>query len=76
MVFTISDIDACKDIAARAVGRADGHRAQREALTGILNSGSFRPGQLFVLMEQQNIELIIARQDFIDVVLAAADAHP
>jgi len=58
------------------LGEADGHRAQREALTGILNSGPFRPGQLFLLMEQQGIELIISRQQFIDMVASAAKTYP
>lgn len=76
VAFSIRDIEVCKRIAESAVGRADGHRAQREALIGILNSGSFRPGQLFGLMEQQNIELVISRQEFIDMVVSAADSWP
>lgn len=76
VIFVIPDLDKCLDIATMAVGQADGHRAQREALTGILNSGPFRPGQLFLLMEEQSIELIISRQEFIDTVAAAADSYP
>ncbi|KAL7574965.1 hypothetical protein ACA910_010784 [Epithemia clementina (nom. ined.)] len=76
VAFTIDDIETCKAIAERAVGEADGHRAQREALTGILNGGPFRPGQLFRLMEEQHIELIISRQDFVDSVAAAAESNP
>ncbi len=76
VVFTIKSIGVCEWIAERAVGRADGHRAQREALTGILHGGPFRPGQLFVLMEEQNIELIISRQEFIDIVASAAESSP
>lgn len=76
VVFLLRDVEVCKDIATRAVGEADGHRAQREALTGILNSGSFRPGQLFLLMEEQSIVLIISRQEFIDAVAAAAEYFP
>lgn len=75
-VFTIDDLEVCKDIGSRAVGEADGNRAQREALTGILNSGPFRPGQLFSLLEKQNINLIISRQEFIDMVAAAAEIAP
>lgn len=74
--FTISNVETCEQIAMAAVGEADGHRAQREALTGLLNSGPFRPGQLFTLMEDLNIQLIISRQDFVDLVAAAAEAHP
>ena len=76
LLFKIDDIDDCTDIATQAVGEADGHRAQRNALTNILHSGMFRPGQLFHDMMQQNIELVISRQDFIDIVMAVARAFP
>lgn len=76
VVFIIEDLETCKRIAARAVGEADGHRAQREALTGILNSGPFRPGQVFLLMEEQHIELIISKQDFIDELASSSDSFP
>jgi hypothetical protein len=76
VVFYIDDTDTCKSIASRTIGEADGHRAQKEALTGILCSGPFRPGQLFLLMEQQKIEPMISRQDFIDMVAAAAQYSP
>lgn len=76
VVFVIEDLNVCQDIAKRAVGQADGHRAQREALTGILNEGPFRPGQLFLLIEEQHIELIMSRQEFIDMVAAAATYSP
>lgn len=75
-ILTISDMSTCQEVAKKAVGEADGHRAQREALTGLLNSGPFRPGQLFLLMEKQNIMLIISRQEFIEMVVAAADVYP
>jgi hypothetical protein len=55
-----------------AVGSADGHRAQHEMLAGILNSGPFRPGQLFQLMEDLHIDLIISKQEFVDAVAAVA----
>jgi len=76
IVFTIDDKKLCEDIAIKAVGPADGHRAQREALTGILNNGPFRPGQLFQLMTEQNIFLIVSRQEFIDMVALVAKSHP
>lgn len=72
----MDDLADCDRVASRAVGMADGHRAQREALTGILNSGPFRPGQLFELMEEQNIELTMSRQDFIDLVAATCNVAP
>lgn len=74
--FTITDLEVCKQIALLSVGEADGHRAQREMLTGILNSGPFRPGQVFQLMEDLNIELIISKQDFVDLVAASSDSNP
>ena len=76
VVFTIDDPAVCDWIATQAVGPADGHRAQRESLSSILNSGPFRPGQLFQLIEEQNIELIIAKQEFIDMVAAGAESTP
>jgi len=76
IVFTIEDRKLCEDIAVKAVGPADGHRAQREALVGILNNGPFRPGQLFQLMSEQNIFLIVSRQEFIDMVALGANSHP
>lgn len=76
VIFLIADMATCKYIAEQAVGRADGHRAQREALSAILNNGPFRPGQLFGLMEEQHIELVVSRQDFIDMVAAAAETSP
>ena len=76
VVFTIDNPKVCDRIAERSVGRADGHRAQREALSGILQSGPFRPGQLFELMAHQNIELIVSPQDFIDMVTSASESSP
>lgn len=75
-VFTIKDEATCNWIAENAVGPADGHRAQREALSGILNRGPFRPGQLFELMSEQNIELLISRQQFMDMVASRAESTP
>ena len=76
IAFTIKDKSECVRVATRAVGEADGHRAQREALTEILHAGPFRPGQVFQLMEEQNIELMISRQDFVDMVAATATYSP
>lgn len=76
VAFTINDKKECERVATRAVGEADGHRAQREALTELLHAGPFRPGQIFLLMEQQNIELMISRQEFIDMVAAASTYEP
>jgi hypothetical protein len=76
VVFTIEDKVLCDDVAMRAVGSADGHRAQREALSGILHDGPFRPGQLFRLMAEQNIFLMVTRQEFIDMVAVAATSTP
>jgi hypothetical protein len=76
VVFTIDDKDLCDEVAVKAVGPADGHRAQREALSGILHNGPFRPGQLFRLMAEQNIFLMVSRQEFIDMVAVAATSTP
>jgi hypothetical protein len=76
VAFSIKDQSICDQIAINAVGHADGHRAQRESLSHVLCSGPFRPGQLFLLMEQQSIFLMISRQEFIDQVAAAATSSP
>lgn len=75
-VFHIDDTTVCSEVAQQAVGVADGHRAQREALSSILMQGPFRPGQLFLLIEQQNIELVISRQEFIDLVISKSVWSP
>lgn len=74
--FTIANKITCSEIAAAAVGQADGHRAQREALIKILNSGPFRPGQLFELMKESNIEVIISISKLVDMIAAAAKVDP
>ena len=76
VVFTIEDKKVCERIAEVAVGRADGHRAQREDLSAILHNGPFRPGQLVELMQEQHIDLIISQQDFIDLVASEAESTP
>mmetsp|Transcript_52127 Transcript_52127/g.156464 ORF Transcript_52127/g.156464 Transcript_52127/m.156464 type:complete len:1307 (-) Transcript_52127:86-4006(-) len=76
VVFVIKDKARCDDIATTSVGHADGVRAQREALSRILYDGPFRPGQLFLLMEKQHIELIVSRHEFVDMVAAAAVTSP
>jgi len=76
IVFRIPDREVCDRLAEQAVGYAEGHRAQREALSDLLNSGPFRPGELFLLLEQQNIELILTPNNFINRVAAAADYIP
>lgn len=76
VIFTIRDSETCDIIAERAVGNADGHRAQREALSLVLCGGPFRPGQLFGLMEEQYIEIKLSKQDFIDLVVSNAESSP
>lgn len=75
-IFAIDDKATCNRLAMEAVGHADGHRAQRESLSGILCNGPFRPGQLFELIEELNIALIMDRQLFIDATLAVASSKP
>jgi hypothetical protein len=76
VAFSIKDQSICDKIATAAVGHADGHRAQREALSGVLCSGPFRPGQLFLLMEEQDIYLMVSQEEFIDQIAAAATSTP
>jgi hypothetical protein len=76
IVFLISDKASCDKLSTTAVGHADGVRAQRELLSSILCNGPFRPGQLFLLIEDLRIELIMDRQGFIDAVAAVAKTMP
>jgi hypothetical protein len=76
VLLKIDDMAACEDIAMQAVGEADGHRAQRIVLTLLLHAGFFRPGQLFRDLLQHNIDLVISRQEFMDIVAAAAETFP
>ena len=75
-VYVIRDEQQCDRLATMAVGSAVGHRAQRDSLDHMLCNGPFRPGQLFLLMEEQNIELIMDRQRFIDEVLSVSHSYP
>ncbi|KAG5184532.1 hypothetical protein JKP88DRAFT_48182 [Tribonema minus] len=63
--FFIQDKDAVKKIVQKATGFDDVH------LTGLLER-PFRPGDLFLNMEEQNVELTMDREDFLN--LAASEA--
>ncbi|KAL9187019.1 hypothetical protein ACHAXT_010739 [Thalassiosira profunda] len=75
VVFTIDDRGECDRLAAKAVGFADGHRADREKLAAILCDGAFRPGQLADMIEKQNIFLMTNLPELIDNVAASASYH-
>jgi hypothetical protein len=75
-ILIIEDERICRRLATLAIGEADGHRAQREAVESILCSGPFRPGQLFELMEEQNVYLMISKKEFIDMVAASSKQFP
>jgi hypothetical protein len=70
IVFFIEDRNECERLAAMAVGPADGHRMQREALADILCDGSFKPGQIATMIEEQGVFLLMSFQEFIDNVAA------
>ena len=76
VVFTIKDKAVCDDIATRAVGHADGVRSQRESLSSFLNNGPFRPGQLFLFIKKIHAELLLKRQNFVNLVLSMAESTP
>lgn len=76
VVFSIDDPETCLSLATNAVGFADGHRAQREALASILCDGEFRPGQLVEMIEEQNIFLMTSLSSFIDDVAASSKVSP
>lgn len=68
VTFKIEDNAKASAVAEWAVGEGDGFKGPREALIGILTGGSLRPGQLFQLMEDQEINLHphVKREAFID----------
>eukprot|EP00538_Stauroneis_constricta_P006132 CAMPEP_0119546982 /NCGR_PEP_ID=MMETSP1352-20130426/1205_1 /TAXON_ID=265584 /ORGANISM="Stauroneis constricta, Strain CCMP1120" /LENGTH=1785 /DNA_ID=CAMNT_0007591771 /DNA_START=2006 /DNA_END=7363 /DNA_ORIENTATION=- len=72
VLFKVRNPHLCAVLAQHAVGQADGHRAQREALSNLLEQGPYRPGQLFDFLDRSNIGLMISRQEFIDNVIAAS----
>lgn len=76
VVFKIEVEAECNRLAAVAVGYADGHRADREALASILCDGPFRPGQLLEMIEEQNIFIMTNLPELIDNVAASATIHP
>lgn len=76
VVFSIDNPEVCLRLATNAVGFADGHRAQREALASILCDGEFRPGQLVELIEEQNIFLMTSLSSLIDDVAASSKISP
>lgn len=47
-----------------------------EVLTNVLNGGPFRPGQLFQLLDQLDIEISLPKQQFIDRIVAASTDLP
>ncbi|GMI40150.1 hypothetical protein TeGR_g3030 [Tetraparma gracilis] len=70
VTFAVEDEKACADLAEFAVGSGDDFDTgrAREALTNILKGGQLRPGQLFQLMEDQDIPLqkTVSKQEFVD----------
>jgi hypothetical protein len=76
VVFSIDNPEVCMRLATNAVGYADGHRAQREALSSILCDGEFRPGQLVQMIEEQNIFLMTSLSALIDDVAASSKVSP
>ena len=72
--FTIESRPEAETLATWAIGEGDGFKGPRDALISIFKGGSLRPGQLFQLMEEQDINLKphVTRQEFIDRFAAAA----
>ena len=66
-VFTLDGADA-HEVAEWAVGKGDGFKGPRDALEAIFKGGSLRPGQLFQLMEDQEIRLhpSVSKEEFIN----------
>jgi len=72
VVYFIKD----KNVAAQISAECTKDPKSAEVLTNVINGGSFRPGQLFELIDQLEIELSVEKEDFIDQILAASTDLP
>jgi len=72
VVYMVTDEEKIATIASSTT--ADAQSAQ--ILTDILKGGTFRPGQMFDLVEQLGINLSVENDDFLDQVVAAAESIP
>ncbi len=72
VIYFIDDPNVAAEIAAESTGDPESSRI----LTEVLNGGSFRPGQLFKLIEELDITITVPREKFIDRILAASTDLP
>ena len=76
IAFKIEDEAKAKAICDEAVGTGLAVLGHYNQLVDILTNGFVRPGQLFQLIDQLGIELIVDKWKFVNTVLAAAEYIP
>lgn len=69
VIYNINDPNVAAVIAAECT--EDPKSA--EVLTNVLKGGPFRPGQLFALAQQLNINMVVDKDVFLDRIVAASD---
>jgi hypothetical protein len=72
VVYLMHDKDRAQNLADEMTADAKSAKMLGEVLTG----GPFRPGQLFQLIEQLNINMTAKNEDFLNAVVAVADDSP
>ena len=69
VVYLIHDKSVAQELSDKLCADA----TSAEILTNVLIGGPFRPGQLFQLVEQLNINVTASNDDFINAIVAAAE---
>jgi len=69
VVYMVTDEDKIAEI----VSTTTADERSGKILGDVLNGGPFRPGQLFQLVEQLDINLKVENEDFLNIVVAAAE---
>jgi len=72
IAFYLKDKEKCKYIAETATGNTTNVMSSTNQLHNILCGGTFRPGQLFELIEQLGVNVIMGNDKFINLVLSEA----
>lgn len=69
VVYRIGDPEVAREVAKKITNDAK----SAEVLGNVLNGGAFRPGQLFALCEQLEINMSVEKPVFINTIVAAAE---
>jgi len=76
VAFYLDEPEKCLEIAEIATGGSENVNASTTSLKNILCGGTFRPGQLFQLIEELGVNLIIPKEKFINLVASKAEYTP